>query len=63
MGSGVAPTMLIQGWWHLERLEGGDGVGGSCFEEEVAEGDILSSDVRAVTVVFISLFSDAEASP
>ena len=34
---------------HLEHLEGGDGIGGFCFEDEVAEEDILSSDIRAVT--------------
>ena len=34
----------------IERLEGGDGVEGSRFEDEAAEGDILSSDIRAVTV-------------
>ena len=27
----------------------GDGVGGFCFEDEAAEGNVLSSDVRAVT--------------
>ena len=52
MGSGVSPTTFqeMQGRACLERLEGGDGVGGFCFKDEAAEGDILSSDVRAVTV-------------
>jgi len=49
MGSGVSPTMLIWGQQCLECLEGGDRVGGFCFEEEAAEGDVLFSDVRAVT--------------
>ena len=52
MGSGVSPTMFRRTclrFFFLEGLEGGDGVGGFRFEEEVAEGDVLSSVVRAST--------------
>ena len=53
MGSGVSPTTFrgtrVLRFCRLEGPEGGDGVGGSHFEDEVAEGDVLSSDVRAST--------------
>ena len=39
----------MQGQVCLECLEEGNRVGGFCFEDEAAEGDILSSDIRAVT--------------
>ena len=51
MGSGVSPTTFrgMRVLCFLEHLEGGDRVEGSRFEDEAAEGDVLSSDVRAVT--------------
>ena len=39
----------------MEHLEGGDGVEGSHFKDKVAEGDVLSSDVRAVTAILLFL--------
>ena len=52
MGSGVSLTTFIGTWVRgclEQRLEGGDRVGGFHFEDEAAEGDVLSSDMRAVT--------------
>ena len=39
----------------LEHLEGGDGVEGTHFEDEAAEGDVLSSDVRALTALLSAI--------
>ena len=53
MGSGVSPTTFrgtrVLRFFLLEPPEGGDGVGGSRFEDKAAEGDVLSSVVRAST--------------
>ena len=52
MGSGVSLTTFrgtLGRRRFLGQLEGGDVEEGSRFEDEAAEGDVLSSDVRAVT--------------
>ena len=52
MGSGVSPTTFrgtLGRCRFLGQLEGGDAEEGSRFEDEVAEGNVLSSDIRAST--------------